>query len=241
MPYIYKSGKKYGGAGGAEGSSSEYRKLLWTNPSPTSAFSAQTVSLDLSNYDDVEVEFMCWNTEQQEMASVTVAIGASGRMVSPLAVCAFRKFSVTSTGVAFETAQAYPYYGNWALATQNNACIPYHIYGIKYERVAPPQIDAVQEIEVAINGMGVSSGSLTAYKMGHLVLVTGMIRPSLTGTDLTLATVTGCPAVAKTWAICGGYDNATQEMYMNANSADLLFNTTGVSDLKINFCYITTA
>lgn len=122
---------------------SEYKKLLWSNPSPTSAFSAQTVSLDLSNYDDVEVEFMCWNTEQQEMASVMVAIGASGRMVSPLAVCAFRKFSVTSTSVAFENAQAYPNYGNWALGTQNNACIPYRIYGIKYERIAPPQLEVV--------------------------------------------------------------------------------------------------
>ena len=35
---------------------SEYRKLLWTNPSPTSSFAAQTVTLDLSSYDDVEIE-----------------------------------------------------------------------------------------------------------------------------------------------------------------------------------------
>ena len=103
------------------------------------------------------------------------------------------------------------------------------------------RIDAVQEIEVTINGMGVSSGSLTAYKMGHLVCVTGWIKPSLTGTGLALATVTDCPAVSTVWAVCGGYNNLTQEMYMNPNSADILFNTTATADLKINFCYITTA
>ena len=103
------------------------------------------------------------------------------------------------------------------------------------------RIDAVQEIEVTINGMGVSSGSLTAYKMGHLVLVTGMIRPSLTGTGLTLATVTGCPATARVWAQCGGYANTSEELFMNANSADILFNVNTINDLKINFCYITTA
>lgn len=34
---------------------SEYRKLLWTNPSPTSAFSAQTITLDLSDFDAIEI------------------------------------------------------------------------------------------------------------------------------------------------------------------------------------------
>ena len=31
--------------------------LLWTNPSPTSEFAAQTVSLDLTEYNGVIVEF----------------------------------------------------------------------------------------------------------------------------------------------------------------------------------------
>lgn len=30
--------------------------LLWTNPSPTSAFAAQTVALDLSGYDGVKIK-----------------------------------------------------------------------------------------------------------------------------------------------------------------------------------------
>ena len=33
-------------------------KVLWVNPSPTSGFAAQTIQLDLSNYDEVEVFYM---------------------------------------------------------------------------------------------------------------------------------------------------------------------------------------
>lgn len=106
--------------------------------------------------------------------------------------------------------------------------------------IIPKLFSYPQEITVSINAMG-ATGDMKAYKIGQLVVVTGMIRPTLTGTELTLATVTGYPATARVWAQCGGYANTSEELFMNANSADILFNVNTISDLKINFSYITTA
>lgn len=36
---------------------------LWTNSSPTSAFSAQTIPLDLSDYDGILLYFLATNTD----------------------------------------------------------------------------------------------------------------------------------------------------------------------------------
>ena len=95
----------------------------------------------------------------------------------------------------------------------------------------------IETLTVYINGVG-ATGTLNAYKQGKLVFVTGLLRPKLTGVDLMLASVVDTPSLVKTWAQCGGYANASQELYMNANSADIIFNVSAISDLKINFCYV---
>lgn len=132
-----------------KGTPSEYRKLLWTNASPSTTFAAQTISLDLSDYEEVEVEYVDHNVHISTMSQIRVKIGQSGSMnimignssySSGVPFVANRRFSVTQTGITFGDGAGTPV--SSSLATRNDSCIPYRIYGIKYEKVAPIQVDA---------------------------------------------------------------------------------------------------
>lgn len=137
----------------AQGTPSEYRKLLWTNASPSTTFAAQTISLDLSDYEEVEVEYVDHNVHISTMSQIRVKIGQSGSMnimignssySSGVPFVANRRFSVTQTGITFGDGAGTPV--SSSLATRNDSCIPYRIYGIKYEKVAPIQIDSSVEV-----------------------------------------------------------------------------------------------
>lgn len=119
---------------------SEYKKLLWTNPSPASSFSAQTISLNLSDYDCVEIEtYLSPNgmtttrlTEVGKMGEVG-GLGSAGDRYARMA-------TVSATGITFTEGKTN--------GTTNNAnAIPYKIYGIRYERVEPPQLEDLTIIE----------------------------------------------------------------------------------------------
>lgn len=110
----------------------EFKTLLWTNPSPTVDFAAQSVSLDLSKYDEVEVQFMSWTTIQNLTPPIKVPVGKSGVAFSPLAMNTIRMFTVSTTGISFTNGTQYTNYNTWAQATDNAPCIPYKIYGIRY-------------------------------------------------------------------------------------------------------------
>lgn len=103
-------------------------ELLWTNASPTSAFAAQTVSLDLSGYDFVLVYAMWSKTYQQPVPPFFAFIGIVDAILIGLqsnnAASLERSFNVTSTGVAFGV-------GKLGGSTNNEMLIPYRIYGIK--------------------------------------------------------------------------------------------------------------
>lgn len=121
------------------GNQVQTRKLLYTNT--TAPFSAQTVSLDLSDYDYIEVWFMQGGTSdailpnpQQipigEFRNVVVvhAINTSGTNENTGA----RLVTVTTTGVSFGD---YSYKNRRSEGTQtvaNQFAIPQYIYGIKY-------------------------------------------------------------------------------------------------------------
>ena len=99
-------------------------KALWTNSNPSSSFSNQTVSLDLSRVDEVKVVFRA-NTgssyyytsfpepDMQMLFSITIY--ASGIIER------HRVYQQTSTGITFESA----YEG---ATVNNNLLIPYKIY-----------------------------------------------------------------------------------------------------------------
>lgn len=105
--------------------------LLWTNASPGSDFSAQTISLDLSSYDFIiifikgvktygntwirpHIVFKGWTNFMISGHSDNSA-GSISRFIS----------SVSDTGITFSNGQLGNSYA-W-----NNVGVPYQIYGIK--------------------------------------------------------------------------------------------------------------
>lgn len=134
---------------------SEYRKLLWTNPNPSSTFGAQTISIDLSDYDEVEVLCRSYATTATYFTSRAKVGNGNGILFSqtgygnPVRIYGTqRKFTPTSAGVAFEDGLDFS-------ATADNAyCVPYQIYGIMYDHVAPPQVEiADYVVEQGTEGM----------------------------------------------------------------------------------------
>ena len=117
--------------------------LLWTNPSPDSSFSTQTVSLNLSDYSMVAIEFKRIQNESVYVPQITVINGTrkywsittgGGYIVS-------RVFTASSTGISFEDA-----YRNQTVT--NTDAIPYQIYGIKMSYIIPTEVNGLQYVEV---------------------------------------------------------------------------------------------
>lgn len=109
--------------------------LLWENASPASEFAAQTIALDLSGYDSVQVEF----DESWQAITSRINVGKNGgvdqigdiyRDVAAYFYVAHRDIRVTTAGVTFGS-RLYKYAnGQWP-GTANNSLIPFRIYGIK--------------------------------------------------------------------------------------------------------------
>ncbi len=147
---------------------SEYRKLLWTNPS--SQYSTGTISLDLTDYDEIEILFYADDSLATAFYSRT-KVGKSGHAqwwdvrtdLSNLnnINSVTRNYSVSTSGVTFQNGNMI--YNGASYAGWAGRCVPYQIYGIKYERVAPPQLEVPQKIEL----LRVSSGlANTNYTLG---------------------------------------------------------------------------
>lgn len=148
---------------------SEYKKLLWTNPSPTSAMSGGTtiVASGADEYDAIEVEYKTAHIyDGYETASAPFVVGAHITLFAPAGTGgefsganynAVRTISMGAGGVLMVDGAI----GMTSSGTtgNNNMCIPYKVYGIKYERVQPPVLDA--EIEVLTTGA-------TLYRIGRI-------------------------------------------------------------------------
>ena len=109
------------------------KKLLWTNASPSTDFAKQTISIDLSNYKQIEV-IMRVRSNNPALTSniIDVNVGEIGQNI-----CAFggkvanRVYNITSDkqGIFFSYAYVTNAYGSDV--PDNAWCIPYKIYGIK--------------------------------------------------------------------------------------------------------------
>ena len=116
---------------------SEYKKLLWTNPSLSSGRSAFDLTFD-NAYDAYEIIFSMDNGGYLFLPSVLAVAGNSPCGADFTHTSGGRYYrSVTLNGATLSFTTGY-YNGS----ANVNACVPYKIYGIKYERVAPPQVDA---------------------------------------------------------------------------------------------------
>ena len=108
-------------------------ELLWTNASPASSFAAQTISIDLSNYNMILVQistisntptdnvygFITYLASINDGNPIIMVYGSSG--TNRLGT---RKFTTSTTGVSFQD-------NIWNNATTNAYGVPYKIYGIK--------------------------------------------------------------------------------------------------------------
>ena len=112
-----------GGGGEAEGLPT---KLLWENPSPTASFATQTITVDLSAYDLIAVDFLMVNNASTHCWSVLGVTGLQQRCIDgqqgSLNITT-RNVTPSSSGVLFGSG--------YLSATQNDIyMIPQKIYGI---------------------------------------------------------------------------------------------------------------
>ena len=114
------------------GKSNEYRKLLWTNPTPAASFAAQTISLDLSDYNEVEI-FIAGNSTNHNTSteSFKLLIGKGGLLNISANVIWWRYVTPRINGVEFGSGYQTPTYGSNGTA-DNSLMVPFKIYGIKY-------------------------------------------------------------------------------------------------------------
>ena len=124
-----------------EKSSIMLKKLLWTNPSPGSAFTAQTLLLDLSQYDAVIIRCI-WSYrypgDNQKLYNIFNYVPKDGNahwITSSLgsgntANLFGRTASVTNEGITFSLAGYATYSGG---ATDTTSIIPTEIYGYTYQ------------------------------------------------------------------------------------------------------------
>lgn len=103
-------------------------KLLWTNASTSSSFAAQTISLDLSEYSMIAVSSFYLPSNPIETWSFC-SVGATGWLYHFVNYRQRRNITATASSVIFGDGQEAAQTGN--LVTNNNAMIPYKIFGIK--------------------------------------------------------------------------------------------------------------
>ena len=100
-------------------------ELLWENASPTSSFAAQTISLDLSVYDLVMLEFTASTTWYIRQVFIS-NIGGNFyyRVVDGAGKVYNRTCVINRNGIQFEVGQE-------GTSRNNDLCLPTKIYGVK--------------------------------------------------------------------------------------------------------------
>ena len=117
---------------------SEYRKLLWTNT--IGGATSYSISFDKSEYDDIEVEIERYGNTQMIKIPISSASGDIYALNDSYEVG--RAYTLTSSGLTFSNGYYYPTYIDSTNKSYGaNYCVPSRVYGIKYERVMPPQVE----------------------------------------------------------------------------------------------------
>ena len=109
-------------------------RLLWTNPDHTATFEAQTISLDLSEYDAI---WVCIGSTATMYSQALVPVGAGEYSIRTPSSSGtnvrvyFRPLTPTATGVTFGDATRFTQ-GTSGTTVVTNAMIPWFIYGVKF-------------------------------------------------------------------------------------------------------------
>lgn len=113
--------------------------LLWTNPSPSTAFASQTISKDLTNYDLFYIKFkeQAGSSGSSEFffiySKTTGDNNTTARWVSRTGSNIFfntRSFQIKNTGFTFWDGQRNTQ-GSSSATTNNAYMVPWEIYGLK--------------------------------------------------------------------------------------------------------------
>lgn len=124
--------------------------LLWANPSPTSAFGAQTVSIDTNDYEMVLVSFRA-STETGYDYHVSVLVPVKDVIFLAITTgnnrLRERKFTWTAGGLIFQNAYTYNSYASTP-SVDNTVLAPYQIHGIKMSYIVPTNVHGIQYVEV---------------------------------------------------------------------------------------------
>lgn len=117
--------------GGGGGGSSNIIDSLWTNSSPTTAFTAKTVSLSLSSYAFVFIKVREATTLAKYSWHI-VAVGDSNTFTtySDYYIRA-RSVSASTSGVTFGSGLYYPRYAEDSPTSSDAQCVPVEIWGLR--------------------------------------------------------------------------------------------------------------
>ena len=121
--------------------------LLWTNPSPTSSFDTQTVSINLSNYNLIFISFRI-STGETNVLNMFFEKGTTTVMNMALDYIYHRYITASSdSGITFGVGQRRNSYAA-SPTTQNTILIPYQIYGVNMSYIVPTSVHGLQYVEV---------------------------------------------------------------------------------------------
>lgn len=119
---------KYGAGDNAGGIPRSIR-LIWSNPSPTSSFAAQTISIDLSAYSWFAVRAIFSISSPSNLPLAIFTVDEDGKRIQSVAGDTSRvgaryfKYSTTNKTMTFNAG----YYNG---STNNSSCVPLEIYGV---------------------------------------------------------------------------------------------------------------
>ena len=196
--------------------------LLWTNPSPTSAFAAQTVSLDLTNYIGVIVDFInddvnytrsrVYAKKSDSFSSFPIGAG----YVSSTNAYSRNIVNVSDTGVQFSDAAT--------TSAQNQFVIPFKIYGVKEYVVEPVKVKTIKQLSVAtVKNTANEKG--TAFEM-NVSEYTSLDIDNVSGDINTASSYCHFEVLADSTAILTGDRNFSQD--------NVHVDLTNVNTLKVN-------
>ena len=110
--------------------------LLYTNAAPSSAFAAQTVTLDLSGFQSVAIEYFTRGDQVGDIYRAEVTIGRRTMLQGAMAmwnnlVYGIRFVDATTTNIVFGDGYARSYDTPSIGSVDNQYCVPYRIWGVK--------------------------------------------------------------------------------------------------------------
>lgn len=154
----------------------EVQVLLWENPKPTSGFTPQTVTLNLTEYNGVIVEF------GRSDANIVTRVKANKNESEPFGAGVYydgsktRNFNVTDSGVTFKS-------GYSDSSSDNTFIIPTKIYG--YRKYSEMDITGI--LENCVYAAGGTEGTVpTGFKKSYFVpyRVSGKYSAKINGTEV---------------------------------------------------------